>query len=445
MIGLTSFLLSMVMAGSLNQPAEPEPAKLAGKIANSESSFFVLINMEDNSRDSIKIEPNGVFEFSTNVDVPSYRMLYVPNTNLILNIFMENGTSTLLEADLNNLAALKITGDLEPVYQFSEQEEMALKKVGEPSEYDDFKAYGIGLESVKNSLCKELENLKSEGFKVYETRNLKETLDKMKIQYMYYLRKIQKPLDSDADFNVFMNSIDLNDESLVGNKISCYINWRAACRTGNGNPNTLESLLVIKDEIANKSIAEKEALGLCKMYYGGGADNHIDEVYEIAKELLSEDSLTKIEPIHQKIKAFAPGKEALDFEMSTPDGKIVKLSDLKGKAIYLDIWATWCGPCRKEIPSMAKVAEHYKNSDKVSIISISVDSNQKAWQKLLKKDQPQWPQFVVPGDFESPLLKLYGINGIPRFMMFDKEGRIVNINAPRPSSKDIVEYIDNHL
>lgn len=441
-MNIMSLIFGIIMVGSMTQLTEP--ARLTGKITNCESEFIILI-AEDNKRDTIRIGQNGSFEFNTQVDAPTYYMLYVPNTNLFLNIFMENGTSTHLEADVNNPTILKVSGDLESVYEFTEEEQKAFIQAGDPAKYTGFKAYEVGLCLLKDSLCKALNNVKSEGFKAYKTRSMNETFDEIKIRYMYYLIDIQKPLNMDADFNAFMNAIDLDDSTQIGDKISSYLYWKAACLSGNTDSNILAVLQVIKDEIANKVIADKETYSFCQKYFGGGSDDQMDAVYEAAKELLSEEPLAHIKSIYEKIKSFAPGNEAPNFEMNTPDGKTVRLSDLRGKAIYLDIWATWCGPCLKEIPFMAKLAEHYKGDSMIEIINISVDSNQKAWRELLKKDQPQWSQFIVPGDFNSLLLKLYGINGIPRFMMFDKDGRIIDINAPRPSSEDIIKYIDSHL
>lgn len=131
--------------------------------------------------------------------------------------------------------------------------------------------------------------------------------------------------------------------------------------------------------------------------------------------------------------------------MQDINGNKIKFSELKGKAVYFDMWATWCGPCKQEIPYMAKLAKHYQGSDKIQIISVSLDENINSWKKMITKDHPDWPQYIIPENFNSELCKQYSINGIPRFMMFDKDGKVISIDAPRPSSPDIISWIDGNL
>ena len=116
-----------------------------------------------------------------------------------------------------------------------------------------------------------------------------------------------------------------------------------------------------------------------------------------------------------------------------------------GKALFIDCWATWCGPCCGEIPYMEKLHEHFKNSKDVELISISLDSNKKKWLQKLKEDKPKWRQFICPDNFKSQLCQNYDIDAIPRFLFFDKEGRIISLDAKRPSEQDIIRYIDENL
>ena len=140
-----------------------------------------------------------------------------------------------------------------------------------------------------------------------------------------------------------------------------------------------------------------------------------------------------------------PGAPAIDFEMTDVNGKKCHLSDFKGKAVYIDVWATWCGPCCMEIPYMEKLVKHYAKNKKIEFLSISLDENQKKWKKKLAADKPEWKQFICPDNFQSTLCQEYDIDGIPRFLFFDKKGRIISLDAPRPSSSKIIEYINQHI
>lgn len=176
------------------------------------------------------------------------------------------------------------------------------------------------------------------------------------------------------------------------------------------------------------------------------APANIDEVFAAYKAVNpSRQVPATIQQLYEHYKKMTVGQKAVNFDMYTKDGKKVVLSDLKGKAVYLDCWATWCGPCKAEIPHMAKLYEHYKNNKNIVLVSVSLDKNVNAWKAMVKKDNPGWPQYIVKDEFNSSLCKNYNITGIPRFMMFDKKGNIISLDAPRPSSDDIIEWIDNNL
>ena len=112
---------------------------------------------------------------------------------------------------------------------------------------------------------------------------------------------------------------------------------------------------------------------------------------------------------------------------------------------YIDVWATWCAPCCKEIPHLEKLVEQYKGNDKIRFVSISVDQNRNAWLKKLEKDQPEWEQYILSKEEEKQFMSYWGIGGIPRFIMLNKEGRIVQSDAPRPSDEQLIEMINSQL
>lgn len=110
--------------------------------------------------------------------------------------------------------------------------------------------------------------------------------------------------------------------------------------------------------------------------------------------------------------------------------------------MYLDVWASWCGPCRAEIPYMVNLYNRYKNNSKIVFVSISVDSNPDDWKKILNSEHPAWPQYILRNANESPLINSYQIQGIPRFILIDKDGRVADVNAPRPSDPQAAQRID---
>lgn len=121
----------------------------------------------------------------------------------------------------------------------------------------------------------------------------------------------------------------------------------------------------------------------------------------------------------------APGKVAPDFEEAMADGTLMKLSDLRGKVVLLDFWASWCGPCRKENPNVVKLYEDYK-ADGFTVMSVSLDKSKEAWLAAIEKDNLTWPYHVSDlQHWNSRVAKMYGVKGIPFTVLIDQEGKII--------------------
>ena len=126
----------------------------------------------------------------------------------------------------------------------------------------------------------------------------------------------------------------------------------------------------------------------------------------------------------------AVGAETPDVEFEDLKGNNHKLSEFKGKYIYIDLWATWCGPCQKEIPHLKKLHEELKN-DQVIIVSISVDKDRKKWEEKLKEDNLGGIQWICK---DNTIGRMLSIPGVPYFLIYDKEGKLLEYRAPRASN-----------
>ena len=134
------------------------------------------------------------------------------------------------------------------------------------------------------------------------------------------------------------------------------------------------------------------------------------------------------------------GKPAPKFILQSNAGDTYSLEDFKNKVVYLDLWASWCGPCRAETPSFKKLYSKYKNDNRIVFVSIAVIDGRNEWEKALEEDKPDWLQLL---DKEGVVWKSYVANTIPKFIIIDKQGNILNFNAPRPSSGEEIEKLLN--
>lgn len=119
------------------------------------------------------------------------------------------------------------------------------------------------------------------------------------------------------------------------------------------------------------------------------------------------------------------GSIAPELEFPNPDGKMLKLSDLRGKVVLVDFWASWCGPCRRENPNVRKVYSKYHDKG-FEIFSVSLDRDASAWKGAIKADQLVWPNHVSDlKQWQSQAAAIYGVRSIPATFLLDREGRIV--------------------
>lgn len=137
------------------------------------------------------------------------------------------------------------------------------------------------------------------------------------------------------------------------------------------------------------------------------------------------------------------GVDAPSFTVVDNTGKQNSLKDFKGKYVFIDVWATWCGPCIKEMPAMASLASEYKDNADIVFLKISIDANKQVWEKKTAKEQDStiltlWAE----NGANSAFAKAYAIKDIPRYILIDKEGKIVDAQALAPSQiKDKLEAI----
>lgn len=154
----------------------------------------------------------------------------------------------------------------------------------------------------------------------------------------------------------------------------------------------------------------------------------------------------ELKEIYTNYKNMTSSAIAPDFVYNTVEGKKVALKDLRGKYVYIDVWATWCGPCKAEIPFLTKVEEDYHGKN-IHFVSLSVDriADKGKWQTYVKDHQLQGIQLLADNDFNSDFIKKFNINSIPRFILIGPDGKIISGDAKRPSDPELRRQLDTLL
>lgn len=173
-----------------------------------------------------------------------------------------------------------------------------------------------------------------------------------------------------------------------------------------------------------------------------GVGNAESFVADFKKNVQDSELTEKFDKLCTQWSKIAVGQPSPEFKGEDIEGKAVTLNDLKGKLVYIDVWATWCGPCLGEIPHLKTLEEKYHGKD-IEFVSLSCDQDKEAWKNKVTKDELKGVQLHIGN--KASFMDDYLIAGIPRFILLDKEGKIVSANMTRPSSAETPKKFDELL
>ena len=150
----------------------------------------------------------------------------------------------------------------------------------------------------------------------------------------------------------------------------------------------------------------------------------------------------KYELLKRRISVNTEGEDWIDFTYPDVTGKNHSLADYKGKVVVVDVWATWCMPCKAEIPHLEKLEKEMKGKD-VVFISLSIDTDQAKWAQFIKEKALGGVQLITYN--KGTIVDDYAVDAVPRFMVFSKQGKTISTNAPRPSEPALKEMIEKAM
>lgn len=153
-----------------------------------------------------------------------------------------------------------------------------------------------------------------------------------------------------------------------------------------------------------------------------------------------------IEEVYANYKMMTGNAVSPDFNYTDVNGRQVSLKSLRGKYVYIDVWATWCGPCKAEIPFLTKIENDYHGKN-IHFVSLSVDrmTDKAKWTSYVRDNKLQGIQLLADKDFNSDFVKKFNVNSIPRFILIDPAGKIVSGDAKRPSDPELRKQLDTLL
>ncbi|MGJ1197175.1 TlpA family protein disulfide reductase [Sphingobacterium spiritivorum] len=161
---------------------------------------------------------------------------------------------------------------------------------------------------------------------------------------------------------------------------------------------------------------------------------------KFGKYLLTKTQKEKNISLIVPLLSYEKGADALAFSYPDKDGNEVSFASLKGNVVLVDVWATWCGPCRAEFPYLKQLDKDIEGKP-IRVVSISIDEDEykDKWLKMIRDEGLGGIQLF--GGSSEEFSDYYKINAIPRFLVFDKNGKIVTVDAPRPSNPKLKELL----
>ncbi len=206
-------------------------------------------------------------------------------------------------------------------------------------------------------------------------------------------------------------------------------------------PKVLAEMNYIGEHFDNEKVRESLIHHLAFTYVEGNGTDNIADLRNIYYTYVTSPYLNAVfKQACAKWDKAAVGKPSPDFKGVDINGKQMSLKDFRGKYVYIDMWATWCGPCQKELPFLKKLAEKYKGRN-ITFVGLSIDADKTKWEARVKSGALCGTQLYIGKG--SRFQADYRISGIPRFILLDPNGRIVNPDMTRPSSDDTEKILNS--
>lgn len=462
----------MMLTGGLMVAASVSAAQdsyIKGKLHNYPGTgYFLLINEDDAQKyDTLKVAADGSFSAKVSVSEPKVYGLYLEylgDNRSVISCYVKPGTTLNVEIDggmkeeeflgqkqTRYVSEGKFSGpgkkeseflNIPPFYNF--------KYFGEDGKPVTFANFKQQIADVQKSLSDRLEGTSPE-FKAAKQPEIDEISTRFYVVYPRFLKSKGFNAGDDKEYMEFINSVDLNCPNNVDNELTAgVVEFLLGSQPDlySSEPDRARTFCFFRDKITNPEVREKLADNRMDYELAVGDNENLVRTFEVYTQCSGKSEAYKAnKTVYDSLSKLLPGVKATDFEMQDVKGNKVRFLDVvgQGKVVYIDFWATWCGPCCAEIPFVEKLVEKYKDNKKIEFVSISLDNNKKKWLDKLAKDKPQWRQFIIPDNFNSTFAKEYNIRAIPRFMVFDGQGRIININAERPSADNIETVLNGYI
>jgi thiol-disulfide isomerase/thioredoxin len=367
------FFFSATLFFACQEHSQHNHSPISGQLSNSSGEMVFLQDVNSGkgiNLDSCKLNDKGEFSFETKIPAKGFYNLTLGPGNF----------ATLI---LDPSEKISITGDAKNLGYTYKSEGSTDTKL-----YIDFNAFAM-------------ENRK-------KLNAIKQKQDSIQGVFQFYVNQNKDPRKADSLSKVLEPGFNkLSEETMVLLKNADTY----AASFIDKNPTSFANLAALQ------LMSDKEA---SFPYFERVSD-------AMKKKFPNQKNLKAFYDYVDKMKRLNIGSVAPEIKLNSPEGKEIALSSLRGKIVLIDFWASWCGPCRKENPNVKKIYAEFHNKG-FEVFSVSLDKDKNAWMKAIADDKLTWTHVSDLGYWQSSVVPLYDIKGIPMTVLLDKEGKIVAKN-----------------
>ena len=437
-----------------------QPIQIAGSVDNAAAKKAIFLSVFGQQDVAVT---DGHFQKTINSEQPTLVNVMLGNTNMTL--FVEPGDSIHLDygtaldqkpelqggAQKENLFLTNLTDSLSmkvgsPWSIYRQPEEAALAKI------DTINTYGNSLLadylSENPKTIPSFQELTEQYIQYFTGQFLAEYPT-----YYQYANPDEENYQPGPELTAAIAALQAERPEML--HLPLYIDVLKAKKTAKANQlmeqdSNLQSLegyltatqLALESEFSDPKVVEMMTYHHIVEYIQFDGTNGIEDTYENFLAEASNAALkSELKTRYGAWAHLAEGQPAPDFTYPDIESQLHSLSDFKGKVVYIDVWATWCGPCLAEQPYLAEIEAEYEGNDNIVFMGVSIDGDKGAWENMVSQKEMSGVQLFADSAWESKIIRDYLISGIPRFILIDADGKIVDPTAYRPSNKKLREQL----
>lgn len=448
-------IISIMLILSACKSTVTDSPMLVGKVATDIPALVTILYDHDGDMyiDEITTDSTGGFTYNPEL-VNDAADLYITCGNLTTGarIAKRHTVNISIDGDQvtfsgDNAAESRFLSAYQKAYEY-------LKFKPKPQQGYDYSHYLDILNNGYAEATAALADISNDSLRTYYNQ-LNDTKYQAMLLNVYQCDQAINGTDHSTACDSILDNIDPNaDITRHANLLSTWRYYRGPKQdgpVGNLMESTVSEILLIDSVLVNE--ANKKALWESSAQMFMTFEDSVEEIRKFMDCIAPQ--LDRAPMLSEKFNRILTSKSnkvvngdpiPSDPTLIAPDGSRCQLSSLLGgKIVYIDLWATWCAPCCREIPYLEKVAEHYKGNPEISFISISLDQDTEAWQKKVEADNPSWPQYIFDDVTGKPFIDAMAANAIPRFLIIGRDSCFISVAAQRPSDTALIATLDEAI